>query len=179
MFGHDGPTPEQKSKLEPERCKTGEIDSEQGVALAFKVTAGSNLDRMFKRGWLLYEQWAAAQAHYMIWFMSGQSMKVTGDYGRSFGAGEQGYGMPMSERAAHYRGRLREARKFLGSDTWIFVEQVVIDDMTLRDVGFKIRQRAGQACSQATAERVGSRFIKTGLDALVDFYGIDRNMLTG
>lgn len=178
LFGHDGPTEEQRDKLEPERIKTGEIDSEQGVALAYKVTAGSNLDRMYKRGWLTYELWAAAQAHYMIWYLSGQSVKVTVDYGRSVGVGEQGYGMPTSERRAHYRGKLREARKFLGRDTWILVEQVVIDDMTLSDVGYKLREKSGGRCSLATAKRVGGEFIKSGLDALVDFYGIDRKILT-
>lgn len=88
------------------------------------------------------------------------------DLTRSFGGGEQSYGMPSSLRAAAHRDKVRKARAALHPDDWRAVELVVLDERDLADAGRAIGYKNADAGGPVVLDR-----LRRGLTDLARHWG--------
>lgn len=88
------------------------------------------------------------------------------DLTRSFGGGEQSYGMPSSLRAASHRDKVRKARLALHPDDWRAVELVVLDERDLADAGRAIGYKNADAGGPVVLDR-----LRRGLTDLARHWG--------
>ncbi len=105
------------------------------------------------------------------WENYGLLPKVISDYGERMGVGETSYGMPMTERQAHYRAVLREANAALGVFLQRVDEMLCVEDETF----LGIARRCGRRGSRRAQERFGRRVVIEVLDVLVRHWGLKRN----
>ncbi len=186
--GRQKPNFDQFRKGMWERIKTGEIDSEQGTSLAWKVLDGTQAGRLLNRKTISWAQYTAADRLAKIWFLSGFDQKVTPSYGESMGQAENAYGMARTELAHENRLRHREAWEVMGSTTIAvrglpnpvvfnvapIVEYMVIQQQDLTACGAMINRKVQGAPNWSRKQKWqrGKAAVELGLDRLVKHWDI-------
>ena len=116
----------------PERKLKGDIDQAKDTKVFRSLTV---LEQEYNRGVFNETHFNTGKRFYEIWEWSGLSPHFGSVDLNRFGGGETAYGMPASERQAHYRALYRSAARMLAPSFLVIIEDVVLLDEPLVEVG--------------------------------------------
>ena len=168
-----------RARYEREQQAGGELPPlEQWVRNYYATSSGARrvrinlttrrLEALRFRGVISDLQLRAGLKYRECWEMSGVEQRQVADYGSRVGIGETSYGMPATERQAHYRHQLRRADEALG----VYYQRVAVlvcaEDETLAGLA----SRCGYHGQERARINFGKRVLTEALDVLVDHWGL-------
>lgn len=189
VHGRQAPPVEQYLKQRWARVKTGEIDSEQGVAVAWKALEGTQLALLLNRGNISHRQYMAGEYLMITHHLAGIAQRTTQSYGEARGGGQATYGMAANESQLAARQRLRQARDVMGTiavpfhrdappaivDLHKVVERLVLHDQGFAQCGRFMCEHHPQLplWKKTEATERGRTAVLAGLDRLADHLNLN------